>query len=192
MLTLFWCSTSYTVVIVLWKILMEPVNANARWWSCSSLKCGSGLRRLGKTLDFLRRINVNDLVLKYCSDKNEGNWLQLLFHFIVLMAIVASVSGKSFFQLCFRFWIEVFSYCTLTETFAIGFQKWFDHERIDFGVFCSKMASLVDFVSVWTEICKNCSFSFLFWQHQWFSIFRLRAILVCSLKMLVLFSRRIL
>ena len=50
LLTLFWCSTSYTVIIVLWKILKEPVNANARWWSCSCLKCGSGLRRLGKNV----------------------------------------------------------------------------------------------------------------------------------------------
>ena len=46
--------------------------------------------------------------------------------------------NEFFFQLCFRLWIEVFSFCTLTETFAIEFQKWFDHEWIDFGVFCWK------------------------------------------------------
>ena len=173
-------------------MLMKPVNALARWWPCACLKCVSGLRRLEKTLNYLRCIHVSDVVLKYALDIHKGIWLQLFFYFIVLMGINASVMGRSFFQLCFMFWIEVFSYCTLTETFAIGFQMWFDHEWIDFGFFCWKMASFVDFLSVWTEMCKNCSFLILCWRHQFFSIFRLRGILVCSLKMLLLFSHRIL
>ena len=77
-------------------MLMEPVNAPARWWPCACLKCVSGLRRLGKTLKFLRCIHVIDLVLKYGSDINEGNWLQLLSYFIVLMVTVGSVVGMSF------------------------------------------------------------------------------------------------
>ena len=178
-----WCTTSYTVITVLWKKLMEPVNALAHCWPSACQKSVSGPRRLEKTLNFLRCIHVIDLVLKYGSDINEGNWLQLLFYFLVLIDIVVSVIGMSFLQLCFRFQIEVFSYCTLTETFAIGFQKWFDHECIDFGVFCWELASLVDFISVWTEICKRCSIVFLFWRHQFFSMFRLSVILVCSLKM---------
>ena len=56
-----------------------------------------------KSLNFLRCIYVIDLVLKYGSDINEGNWLQLLFYFFLLMGRVASVIGMSFFQLCFRF-----------------------------------------------------------------------------------------
>ena len=47
---------------------------------------------------------------------------------------------------CLRYWNEfisavfhvldwIFSYCTLTEAYAIGFQKWFDNEWIDFGFF---------------------------------------------------------
>ena len=79
--------------------------------------------KIRKSLNFLRYIYVIDLVLKNCSDINEGNWLQLLFYFIVLMGIVASNIGLSFLQLCFRFWIEVFWYCTFKETCAIGFQK---------------------------------------------------------------------
>ena len=79
-------------------MLMEPVNAPARWWPCACLKCVSGLRRLEKTLNFLRCIDVIDLVLKYGSDIIEGNWLQLLFYFIVLMRIVATVFGMSFFS----------------------------------------------------------------------------------------------
>ena len=191
-LTVVWCTTSYTVIFVLWKMLLERVNALAQKWPCACLKFVSGLRRLENNLNFLRCIHVIDLVLKYGSDLNEWNWLQVLLYFFVLTGVVASVIGMSFFQLCFRFWIEVFSYCTLTETFAIGFQKWFDHEWIDFGVFCWKMASFVDFISVWTEICRNYSIFILFWRHEIFSMFSLRGILVCSLKMLVLFSHRIL
>ena len=56
-----------------------------------------------KSLNFLKCIYVIDLVLKNGSDINEGNWLQLLFYFIVLMGIVASIIGLSFFQVCFRF-----------------------------------------------------------------------------------------
>ena len=85
------------------KDVMEPVNAPARWWPCACLKCVSGLRRLEKALNFLRCIHVIDLVLKYGSDINEGNWLQLLFYFIVLMGIIASVIGMGLFQLRFRF-----------------------------------------------------------------------------------------
>ena len=100
MLTVFWYSTSYTVIAVLWKMLIEPVNAYARWWTCASLKCVSGLRRLENFLNFLINIHVFDSVLKCGSDINEGNWLQLLFYFIVLIGIVASVVGMSFFLSC--------------------------------------------------------------------------------------------
>ena len=50
-----------------------------------------------KTLNFLRCINVNDHVLEYGSDKNERNWLQLLFYFIKMVSIVVSVIGTKFF-----------------------------------------------------------------------------------------------
>ena len=102
MLTVFWCSTSYTVLIVLWKMFKEPVNAHAHRWPCACLICVSGLRRLERNFIFLRCIHVFDLVLKYGSDINEGNWLQLLFYFLVLMGMVASVIGKSFFPAVFQ------------------------------------------------------------------------------------------
>ena len=102
LLTVFWCSTSYTVIIVLWKMLMEPVNAPTRWCPCACLKCISGLRILEKTLNFLRCIHVLDLVLKDGSDIKEGNWLQLLFYFFVLMGISSSVIGMSFFSAVFQ------------------------------------------------------------------------------------------
>ena len=79
--------------------------------------------KLEKKLNILRCIHIIDLVLNYGSDINEGNWLQLLFYFIALMVMVVSGIIMSFLQLCFRFLIEVFSYCSFTETFAFGFQK---------------------------------------------------------------------
>ena len=51
-----------------------------------------------KSLNFLRCIYVIDVVLKYGSDINEWNWLQLFFYFIALMGIVAPVIGMSFFS----------------------------------------------------------------------------------------------
>ena len=79
-------------------MLVEPVNAPARCCPRACLKCVSGLRRLEKILNFLRCIHVIDLVLKYGSNTNEGNWLQLLFNFIVLIGMVASVIGIQFFS----------------------------------------------------------------------------------------------
>ena len=76
-------------------MLMERGSALAHCWHCASLQCVSGLRGPDKTLTFLRRIHVIDLVLEYGSDINERRWLQLLFSFIVLMGIAASVLGMS-------------------------------------------------------------------------------------------------
>ena len=76
---------------------MEPVNLPAHRWPCARLKCVSGLRRLEKTLKFLRCIHVIDLVLKYDSDIKEENWLQLL----LLLCI-------DWFS-CLRYWNEFFS-----------------------------------------------------------------------------------
>ena len=60
---------------------------------------------------------------------------------------------------------------------------------LSLGFFCWEMASLVDLITVWNEICKSCSIFVLFWRHQIFSMFSLRGILVCSLKMFVFFLR---
>ena len=95
-------------------------------------------------------------------------------------------------MLWFRFYIGVFSYRTFTEMFAIGLQKRIDHERLDFGVLCWKMGSFVRIASIWFESCKNCSIVILIGRHHFFSMFSLKGVLVSCLKMLVLFSPRIL
>ena len=76
-------------------------NAPAHRCPCACLKCVSGLRRLEETLKFLRCIHVIDLVLKYGSDINGGNWFQFLFYFNLLIGIVASVIGMTFFSAVF-------------------------------------------------------------------------------------------
>ena len=83
-------------------MLLEPVNAPAHRRPCACLKCVSGLRRVEKPLKFLRCIHVFDLVLKYGSDINEGDWLELLFYCIALIGVVASVTRMSFFSAVFQ------------------------------------------------------------------------------------------
>ena len=144
-----------------------------------------------KSFKFLRCIHVFDLVLKYCSDKNEGNWLQLLFYFNVLIDIVASVFVHWVF-FCFRYQVGVFSYCRVKEGFAVGFQNWFDHDCVLFGIFCWNMPRFIDFIPAWTEIFMKWSVAFLFRRHQIFSIVSLSGILACILYLLKLFSSRIL
>ena len=48
-----------------------------------------------------------------------------------------------------RFHVEVFSFYTSTETCAILFQNWFDHDWIDFGVFLIDCSSFVNLKSAW-------------------------------------------
>ena len=72
-----------------------------------------------RNFNFSRCIHVLDLVIKCRSDKNERFEIKLLFYFTVLVNIVASLTGMSFFRLSVSFLVEVFSNCNVTETFAI-------------------------------------------------------------------------
>ena len=191
MLTVFWCSTSYSVLIVLWKMVMVPVNSLARWWHCESLKCIPGLRRLEKTLNFFRCIHVIDLVLKYGSDINEGNLIQLLFYVIVLMSIVASVIGLSFFS--------------CVSSFRLNFSRtalWPKRLQLDSKSDLTTTGLFLDFF--WSayasfrrpHICMNWNLHellncFSIWRYQFFSLFSSRCILVCSLKILLLSNHRL-
>ena len=148
----------------------------------------------GRNLISLRCIHVLDLLLlKFCSDINEEISIQVLFHFTVLVNIVASFIGTSYFHLWVGFWVEVFSYCTFN------------------GNVCNWLPKLIwprmhCFWSFLTGICLVSSFPyrqglksariaqvfFFFLRHQIFSIVSLMGILVCSLNVPVLFSHRIL
>ena len=190
-LTVFWCSTSYTIIAVLWKMLLEPVNALPLWWPWARLICVSGLRRLEKTLNFLRCIHVFDLVLKYGSDISGGNWLQLLSYIIVLMGIVTAIIGMSFFSCVSCFRLKFPPIALWRKRLQMDSKSDLTTNGLIWGFFNGK-SFFVDFISVWSEIWKNYSIVVLFWRHQILSMFSLRGILVCSLKTLLLFSHRIL
>ena len=142
-------------------MLMEPVNAPARWWPCACLKCVSGLRRLGKTLNFLRCKHVTDLVLKYCSDINEGNWLQLLFYFIVLMGTVGSVVGMSFFSCVSGFRLKFSRIALLRKRLQLDFKSDLTTNGLIVGFFVGKwLLSLTSYLYGlnFATIANCCSF----------------------------------
>ena len=170
-------------------MLLESVNAPARWWPCACLKCVSGLRRLEKTLNFfLRSIHIFGVVLKYALDINEGIWLQLFFYLIVLMGIVASDMGMSFFSAVFRVLDWSFLILHFDWNVCNWIPKWFDHEWIDFEVFVGKWLLSLTSYPLGLKTSKIAQLFVFFWRHQFFSKFTLRGILVCSLKMLFILA----
>ena len=101
------------------------------------------LAKTRKDLSFLRCIQVLDLVLKHCSFINEGNCMQQLFYLLVLMNVVGSLIGKSFFNLWVRFQNEVFSFFCVTERLLINSRsdlttKWsiLQFLKLKFASFC--------------------------------------------------------
>ena len=127
------------------------------------LKSASGLRRLEKNLIFSRCLHVFDLVLKYCSDINKRNWLQLLFFFILLMGLIASVFGMSFFSSVFQF----SGRSNLVLHFYGNICNWILKQissKMDwFWVLSSwNIAFFIDFISAWIETCMNCLNLFFF------------------------------
>ena len=98
--------------------------------------------------------------------------------------------GKEFFSAAF----QVLDWIFLVLLFDWNVCNWISKDigqRMDwFWGFSFENGFFVDFISVWTEICKKCSIVIHFCRHQFFSMFRLRGLLVCSLKMLLLFSHR--
>ena len=80
---------------------------------------------------------------------------------------------------CLRYWngffsalFQVLDWSFLVLHFDGNFCNWIPKviwPRMDwFWIFCWKMASFVNFIAVWTEICENCSIVVLFWRHQFF------------------------
>ena len=112
--------------------------------------------------NFLRCIHAIDLVLKYGSDISEGNWLQFLFYFIVLMGIVASVIGMGFFSCFSGFRLKFSRIALLRKRLQLDSKSDLTTNGLILGFFCWKMASFVDLISVWTELCKICSIVILF------------------------------
>ena len=106
----FLCSDRYY-----WTLLKQP---------CLRRKCVAGLQILEKNLNFSRCMHLWNLVLKSCSDIHERSLIELPFIFtelVIIIASFASLVGMSLFHFWVTCQVEIFSYCTFTETFANGF-----------------------------------------------------------------------
>ena len=110
-------------------------NAASRWCPSWCQKRNFGLLRLGKNMSILRCLQELDLVLNSFSDITDGNWIHFTFTSLSWWILVHGCSGWVFLVCRSSFKLEMFSYCTFTETFALGFQIRFDHELIDFRDF---------------------------------------------------------
>ena len=110
-----------------------------------------------KNSSSLRSIHVFHLMLKFCSDINEGIGIQFLLHFVILVKIVASFIRLSFLICGSGFRLKISRIALLRKMFAIGVQNCFDRKWSDSGIFCWNMPCFVFFISVWTEICQKCS-----------------------------------
>ena len=60
-----------------------------------------------ENLKFLRKIDVFHLVLKFCSNINEGIGIQLPFYFVILVNIAASFIRLIFSFCGSGFWVDV-------------------------------------------------------------------------------------
>ena len=121
MLTVFWCSTSYTVIIVLWKMLMEPVNAPARWRHCACLKRVSGLRRLEKNRELVE--------MHTCLWPGAQIWFRHKWRKLVTASLLLHcIDGYS----CLRYWNEFFLSCV--SGFRLTFSRialWWKRLQLD-------------------------------------------------------------
>ena len=173
-------------------MLIEPVKAPARWWPCAFLHCVSGLRGLDKTLNFLRCKQVIDLELKYGSDINEGNCLQLLFYFCFLLGMVACVIGLSFFSYVSGFRFKFSRIALWRKRLQLDSKSDLTTKVLILGFFNGKWLRSLTSYLYGLNFSRIAHLLFFFWRHQFFSMFSFRGILVCSSKMVVLFGHRIL
>ena len=144
-----------------------------------------------KTWKSLRCIHVFDLVLKFDSDTNGRNWLQLLLHFFVLRVKMPPLLERVFYVL-----FQVLDWSFLVLHFDGNVRHWIPKviwPRVGWFwgfLFENGFFGLLHIFVDWDlEKMLNC---FSFWRLRVFSTFSLSGIPVCSLKMLVSFNEMIL
>ena len=85
------------------------------------------------------------------------------FYFLVLTVLtdmVASVIGMSFFHLWFR--LKFSRVALLRKRLQVVSKSDLITNGLFFVFLCGYMPRVVDFMSAWTKICKNCSNVILF------------------------------
>ena len=144
-----------------------------------------------KEPEFLRSPHVLELVLKCCSDINKGRWLKLLFYSPLLVNVTALfIEVVVLSVVVVMIWdFVVFLMCRK------HFQKESKNGLITYGMilhlFGRYLLRFVNFMTAWTEICRNCSSAIVFWQHRFFAIVCLRVILLGSLNIHKFLSQEI-
>ena len=123
--------------------------------------------------------------------QKSSKWDKLLASFIVLVNADAWLIGMRFFHVLVKFSHCIFFYCTFTETFAVLFQKWNDHEwrRVGHPLFDCVSFRRRHICVDWNQQEVLLFTSFLSISNV-FSMFNLNCTQLCSLKVLVLFSHR--
>ena len=170
-LPVFWDSTSYIVIPLIWTMLMEPVNAAARCWPCAFLKWVSGLRGL------------EELVL---FEMHTCLWpgAQILFrHKWRNLATASALLHCNDTYSCLGSWKEFFFWIS---AFRFKFSRVaMSRKRLQLES-KSDLTTTVLFSEIFVEICLvssisylhglnfalNCSIIIPFWRYQTFSIVR--------------------
>ena len=92
-------------------------------------------------------------------------WWKLVtasFCLLVLIGKVVFIIEMSFFSCGLGFRLKFSRIALWRKRLQLDSKNSLATNGFFLGVFCWKMASFVDFISVWTEICKNCSTFFFF------------------------------
>ena len=161
LLTVFWCSTSY-IKNVTWKTLMEF------FYFCSliALSIAKIYFWPAKTRKKPKLLEMHTCLWPGAQMCFRQKWRlaigYLLFYFIVLMVIVASVFDTEIFSSLFQVsdWSLLVVYIDVKACNWIPKVIW--RRLVFFGVLYQNMPRIVDFISEWTEIWTRCSFNFLF------------------------------
>ena len=118
-------------------------------------------------LNFLRCIRVLDMLLvKYCSDVNEGVRKQLFFQFLILVYSISRILQLSPFICVSGVELKFFRMAVLRKHLLLVPKFLLDHEWIDFGVYSWCLHRFANFIPAWTKICKNCLFIYIVFGHM--------------------------
>ena len=97
MFTLFWFSTTFTAVIALWMLILQPNIAAAGWWPCWSRICVFCLRGLQNFWLIVMHTSLGPGAQKFFRYK----WRKvgtLPFFLLMLVNIVAWLNGLVFLE----------------------------------------------------------------------------------------------
>ena len=194
--SVFWDSTSYTAISVFWMILMERLDASTRWcpWACLKKEMCFWPAKTRKNLELFEMPTGHwtgaQMWFRHNWKKQVRNFLSLHYSYRYSCVRFQNEFSSAVFQVSvWNFLLLHFegNVCNWIPKVNWPWMEWF---RV---FFCCRMAFLVGFISVWNQICRNCSFFtfFVVIRFFWCLVWGV-GILVCSSKLRVPFINRIL